>query len=147
MKAGIDYIGVTVTFYCTDGKGKWLFHKRSQQCRDERGKWDCGGGQLEFGETFEEGVLREVAEEYGCVGEILHMLPPQNVLRDQDGVVSHWVSIGFIIKLDPKKVKNNEPKSIDEIGWFPFSALPQPLHSSVPKRLKSQAEHFKPYIS
>jgi ADP-ribose pyrophosphatase YjhB (NUDIX family) len=42
-------------------------HCRSKNCRDEQGCWDCGGGSMEFGETFEETVKREVEEEYGVV--------------------------------------------------------------------------------
>jgi len=30
MISGIDYIGITTPFYCNDGKGNFLFHKRSQ---------------------------------------------------------------------------------------------------------------------
>lgn len=51
MRQGFDYIGVTTVFYCHDGKGNLLLHKRSQTCRDEKGRWDCGGGALKFGET------------------------------------------------------------------------------------------------
>ena len=53
LKRGIDYIGVTVVFYCHDGAGRLLLHKRSVACRDEQGRWDVGGGSMEFGETFE----------------------------------------------------------------------------------------------
>ena len=147
MKPGIDYIGVTVTFYCTDGKGNWAFHKRSQKCRDEQGHWDCGGGTLEFGESFEEGVLREVAEEYGCKGSILQQLPPMNRIRMNNGVATHWVSLAFIIKVNPKEVRINEPAAMDDIGWFTLDNLPQPLHSTIPLRLKEQAEYFKPFLT
>ncbi len=60
LKPGVDYIGVTTSFYCNDGKGNFLLHKRSKNTRDENGRWDPGGGQLEFGEKPEKGVLREV---------------------------------------------------------------------------------------
>jgi ADP-ribose pyrophosphatase YjhB (NUDIX family) len=66
MKKGIDYIGVTVCFYCHDGKGNLLLQKRSHKCRDEQGMWDCGGGSMRFGETFEEAARREIKEEYCC---------------------------------------------------------------------------------
>jgi 8-oxo-dGTP diphosphatase len=56
MIRGIDYIGITCVFFCHDGKGNILLHKRSEKCKDEQGNWDCGGGALEFGEEFDQGV-------------------------------------------------------------------------------------------
>ena len=32
LQGGVDYIGVTVVFYCHDGKGNFLMHKRSKNC-------------------------------------------------------------------------------------------------------------------
>ncbi len=64
LKKGVDFIGITCVFYCHDGKGKLLLHKRSKNCRDEVGRWHVGGGSMEFGEDFEETVKREIKEEY-----------------------------------------------------------------------------------
>ncbi len=130
LTPGIDYIGITTPFYCIDGDGKLLMHKRSINCRDEQGMWDCGGGQLEFGETPEEGVLREVKEEYGCDGEIVGQLPAISVFRKQNGKDTHWLALPFIVKVNPKHVVINEPEKIDELGWFTLIELPQPLHSA-----------------
>lgn len=49
MKKGEDYTGVSIVYLCHDGKGRYLLAKRSVNCRDEHGVWDCGGGGLEFG--------------------------------------------------------------------------------------------------
>lgn len=65
MIKGIDFTGINVTFYCHDGAGSYLFHKRGINCRDEHGRWDCGGGGLKFNETLEDAVRREVREEFG----------------------------------------------------------------------------------
>ena len=81
MKPGADFIGVSVSFYCNDGQGRFLFSKRSIRCRDEHGHWEPGGGRLEFGETPAEGVMRELQEEYGCTGEIQEALPAISVSR------------------------------------------------------------------
>lgn len=129
LTPGIDFIGISTPFYCVDGKGHILLHKRSKNCRDEQGKWDIGAGQLHFGEAPEEGVLREVKEEYGCNGVIVASFPPHSVIRTQKSKKTHWLSIPFIVKVDPKEVRNNEPEKIDEIGWFTLLDLPKPLHS------------------
>lgn len=145
LKPGIDYIGISTAFYCHDGKGNFLIHKRSQNCRDERGVWDNGGGRLEFGLTPEENVLKELLEEYGCTGEIQEKLPAHSIFREFDSIKTHWIQIPFIIKVDPKTVKNNEPEKIDEIGWFKLDALPQPYHQGSSQTLSQFKEYFQKY--
>lgn len=49
-RRGIDHIGVSVSFIIHDGNGNIMLHKRGQQARDEQGRWDVGGGALEFDE-------------------------------------------------------------------------------------------------
>jgi ADP-ribose pyrophosphatase YjhB (NUDIX family) len=145
MKAGVDYVGITTPFFCNDGKGHFLLHKRSLKCRDEHGNWDPGGGQLEFGETPEQSVLREVKEEYGCTGIIQEFLPPHSIFRLQNSTKTHWLALPFFVLVDKDHVKNNDPKKIDEIGWFTLDILPHPLHSGFKKTLKRFKRHFEKY--
>lgn len=129
MKQGFDFIGVTCVFYCHDGKGSLLLHKRSQKCRDEQGRWDCGGGALRFGETFEKAVMREIREEYCSDIKKLDFVGINNVIRKSNGLKTHWIAILFACELNPKRVKIGVPKKMDQIGWFKLDKLPQPLHS------------------
>ncbi|MDD2785590.1 MAG: NUDIX domain-containing protein [Patescibacteria group bacterium] len=134
-KRGVDHIGVTCVFFCHDGKGNILLHKRSAACRDEQGRWDCGAGAMEFGETFEEAVTREIREEY-CVEplELTHVTST-NVLRENNGVKTHWVAILYVAKVDPVGIRIGEPEKIDEIGWFKTNELPEPQLSMLSKHL------------
>jgi 8-oxo-dGTP diphosphatase len=145
LKPGVDYIGISTPFFCNDGKGQFLLHKRSKNCRDEHGRWDPGGGKLEFGITPEENVLREVREEYGCDGEIQEPVPPHSLVREWEGQRTHWLSIPFFVKVDPQKVRNNEPENIDELGWFPLHALPSPLHTGFARTLSQFPHLFEKY--
>ena len=129
MKQGIDYVGITCVFYCHDGKGNLLLHKRSQKCRDEKDRWDCGGGAMKFGETFEQTVRREVQEEYKSKIKKLKFVGINNVIRNNNGAKTHWITILFAAELDPKKVKIGVPEKMDKIGWFKPYKLPKPLHS------------------
>lgn len=130
LQKGLDYIGVTCVFFCHDGKGNLLFHKRSKNCRDERGNWDVGGGSLEFGESFDEGVRREVMEEYCCEILDLQFLGTHNVLRkNHENKKTHWIALMFAAKIDPKQVKIGEPDYMDELGWFSEDNFPEPMHS------------------
>jgi 8-oxo-dGTP diphosphatase len=131
IRRGVDFIGVTVPFVIHDGKGRVLLQKRSQNCRDEQGTWDVGGGSMEFGESFEEAVLREVSEELGVQPQKIEFLEAYNALRDNSGVPTHWIALVHAVKVDPSKVTINEPQYIDEIGWFNVKKMPTPLHSQM----------------
>jgi ADP-ribose pyrophosphatase YjhB (NUDIX family) len=145
LKPGIDYIGVTTPFYCVDEFGRYLFHKRSKNCRDEHGKWDTGGGKLEFGLTPEQNVLKEVEEEYGCVGEILEQIQIYTSLRKWDNKQLHWLAIPFFIRVKSSEVKIGDPIAMDEIGFFKFGEFPTPLHPGLEKVLISHSKLFRKY--
>lgn len=136
LKKGVDCIGVCCVFYCHDGKGNLLMHKRSKNCRDEQGCWDVGGGSLEFGEEFEEGVKREIKEEYCADVLDLKFAGVTNVIRQNGKQKTHWVALLFTAKVDPKQVRIGDPEAMDEIGWFDENNFPQPAHSKF-------SEHFE----
>lgn len=142
---GVDCIGVSVSFYCHNDEGIFVVHKRSDSCRDEQGAWDFGGGKLEFGEDPEIGVLREVLEEYGVVGEIVEQLPAHSIIRKQKGTKTHWVVIPFFIKVDITKVKNNDPEKISEIEFFDLDNLPHPFHQGATFTLNKYKQNFEKY--
>ncbi|MEK7066954.1 MAG: NUDIX domain-containing protein [Patescibacteria group bacterium] len=145
MKVGINYIGITTPFYCNDGNGNFLLHKRSKNCRDEQGMWDPGSGEADFGMRIEENVLREVMEEYGCKGEIIERLPAHDIFRENNGVKTHWIAIPFFIKVNPEEVKNNDPDKIDEIGWFKLDNLPEPIHTGFATTFNAFKDYFEKY--
>lgn len=117
-RRGIDFIGVSCSFVCHDGKGHVLLHKRSKHCRDEQGRWDNGGGAHEFGSED---------MQFLKVGDLHRKL--------DDGTPTHWVAVWYAVLVDPEQVKNNEPYKIDDIGWFTYDKLPKPLHSAIHRSL------------
>ncbi len=145
MKIGIDYIGITTPFYCNDGNGNFLLHKRTKNCRDEHRMWDPGSGKLDFGLTPEENVLKEIFEEYGCNGEIQEQLPIHSIFREWKGKQTHWLAIPFFVKIQPNEATNNEPHKIEEIGWFSLDDLPTPLHTGFSFTLNKYSEYFNKY--
>jgi 8-oxo-dGTP diphosphatase len=130
MVKGVDHIGVCVVFICHDGKGKYLLSKRTQRARDEHGKWDVGGGGVNFGEPVIKALKREIKEEY-C-SEIIEFewLGYRDVHRkDEVGRKTHWLALDFKVRIDPKTVKNGEPLKNEEPRWFELSKFPAPMHS------------------
>ncbi len=147
MKPGIDYIGLTVVFCCYDGKGKFLLQQRGVKCRDEQGFWEFGGGQIEFGETVEAAVLREMREEIGVSGSVIEALPPLSLLREDKGIKKHWLLFPFIILVDPKDVVVNEPpEKIAAVDWFRWEDFPQPLHPGDVLLLEKYKWYFEKLV-
>jgi len=140
MKKGEDYIGVCVTYFCHDGDGNFLFNKRGVNCRDENGRWDCGGGALEFSEIVEDTLKKEIKEEY-CTDVLdYEFLGYMDVHRESDGKKTHWIALDFKVLIDREKVENGEPHKFDEIGWFQLDNLPSPLHSQISNALNLYKE-------
>ena len=143
MLKGVDYIGVCVVYFCHDGKGKFLMAKRSGNTRDEHGKWDIGGGGVEFGETIEETLRKEIKEEY-CTDVLDYkFLGFRDVHREHQGKKTHWIALDFKVLVDPAKAKNGEPHKFEEIGWFTFDAFPENIHSQLPNFLKLYHDKLK----
>lgn len=135
MKKGQEYIGVAVVYLCHDGKGNILLNKRSTNCRDEHGMWDPGGGGLEFGDTIEDTLRKEIKEEY-CTDVLEHeFLGYRDVHREHEGKKTHWIALDFKVLVERDKVRNGEPDKFDAVEWFTLSKLPSPLHSQFPNFL------------
>lgn len=126
MKPGIDYIGISVGALIFNDEGKILLCKRSQNAKNERGCWEAPGGAVEYGETLEHAIQREMKEELNIELEIIKQLPAADHIIPGDG--QHWVPSSFISRVkNKKKPKIMEPTKCDAIGWFALDALPAPL--------------------
>ncbi len=132
-KRGIDHIGVGCVALVHDGNGNLLLQKRGQQARDEHGAWDLCGGAIEFGDTIEETLRKELFEELCVEPADMEFLVAYDAHRVQSGINTHWVQIVYSVKVDPDKVKIGEPHKISELGWFTSKTLPKPLHSQFQK--------------
>ncbi|NPV77107.1 MAG: NUDIX domain-containing protein [Anaerolineae bacterium] len=141
MKRGVDFIGVGVGAIIINDKGELFFARRGELAKNERGLWEFPGGSVEFGETMEAAIKREMVEEYGIeimVGELLdvvdHILPEEG---------QHWVSPTFLCKIVNGKPVIKEPGKCSQIGWFLPEAAPQQLT----KITRENLEHYWSRIS
>lgn len=142
MKKGVDYPGVTVSYFCHDGKGNFVFNKRSVNCRDEHGRWDNGGGGLDFGDGVEQTLRKEIKEEYGAEVLAHEFLGYREVHREQEGKKTHWIALYFKVLVNHGEVSNCEPHKFDAVEWFRLDALPSPLHSQLPLALAEYKERL-----
>lgn len=141
LRRGIDHIGVSAVAVVHDGSGKVLLQKRGPKARDERGHWDIIGGAIEFSESIEDAIRREINEEL-CTKpldmEFLTVFDAHRVNQDNDK--THWVAIVYAATVNPKKVKIGEPDKMAEIGWFNLSNIPKPMHTQLSKVLDAAKE-------
>jgi 8-oxo-dGTP diphosphatase len=113
---GIDYIGVGVGAALFDAEGKIFLTLRGPDAKNERGRWEIPGGSVEFGETLEAALAREMMEEYGVeiavhglLGIFDHILPDEG---------QHWVSPTYMCAITAGIPMIREPAKCAAIGWF-----------------------------
>lgn len=135
---GIDFVGISVPSLLHDGNGRFLLQKRGPKARDERGRWDFCAGAMEFGQTIEETIRRELKEELGVEPlEIVFLKTGEAHRESPGGKPTHWVWLFHAVKINPARVTICEPHKIAEVGWFTSETLPSPLHSQFWKSFES----------
>lgn len=113
---GKDVIGIGVGALIFNEEGKLLLSLRGKKAKNEVGKWEIPGGSVEFGETIEEGIKREVKEELDVEIEVKEMLQLcDHIIPDEN---QHWVSPTYICELKSGTPQIMEPEKCEKLGWF-----------------------------
>jgi len=136
MQKGVDYIGVTTVYFCHDGAGNFVMARRSQNARDEQGRWDIGGGGLEYGMKVEDSLRKEIKEEYCADVLDFEFLGYRDVHREHNGVKTHWIALDFKVLVARDQVVIGEPHKFDAISWFTLETIPEDSHSQFPEFLR-----------
>lgn len=131
-----------MVYLCHDGEGNVVLQKRGQNARDENGRWDIGGGAIEFGQTAYEALEGEISEELSTDVLDHTFLGYRDVHREKDGQSTHWVALDFLVRVDPEKVVNGEPHKFDDVRWFALNDMPENLHSQLPKFWQQHKERI-----
>lgn len=135
MRKGIDYIGVGIGAVILNKDEKIFLAKRGRKAKNEKGKWECPGGSLEFGESFENALIREMKEEFNIDIEIIDQLATFNHIIPEEK--QHWAALAFICRIKNGTPKILEPKKCEEIGWFSIKEMKKmPLTIASAHRLK-----------
>lgn len=96
--------------------------------------WGLPGGSLEYGETPEEGVLREVREETGWKVEIERLLFVKTWTPDRVGLY-------YICRIDDGEFHPSD--EVSEFGYFPLDDLPdvRPFDVELIKQIYEKVEN------
>jgi len=125
MKKGIDYIGVGVGGVIFNSGRRIFLARRGREVRNESGKWEFPGGAVEFGETIEHALQREVREEYGFEIEVKELLDVVDHIIPAEK--QHWVSPTFLCRITNGTPTIREPHKCAEIAWFELDKISERL--------------------
>lgn len=113
---------------------RWLLIRRS-----DSGNWALPGGTLEWGETLEQSLFRELREEAGVtqahIGRLVGVYSSPN--RDPR---FHAVTAVVGVTIEPPASAPENPLEILEVGLFPRDRLPRELSHGMSLMLQDALE-------
>jgi mutator protein MutT len=141
MKKGIDYVGVGVGAVIRDKEGKFFLAKRGPKAKNEHGRWEFPGGGVEFGETMEETIIREIKEEFDFDIEPLEPFLPVNHLIPREK--QHWLAIPYLCRYKRGIPRIGEPDKCSEIGWLSLPEIKnKPLTIATSQSINQVIQRF-----
>ena len=114
LKKGKDYIGVGAGAVIMNDNDEILMLLRNKE--PEAACWSIPGGAVEFFETLEDAIVREVKEEVGVTAEVVDFLGVTNHIIPEEGL--HWVTTPFLVK-----IKEGVPTKFRTTKTFGFKVV------------------------
>jgi 8-oxo-dGTP diphosphatase len=100
-------------------RGRVLLLKRGLTASPAPGGWDTPGGRVEFGETLDQALQREIREELGTstTVRVRHVLNAWTFLKSRR---THLVGITFVCDLDGR-IDLPDDSEHAEYAWIPIA--------------------------
>jgi 8-oxo-dGTP diphosphatase len=105
------------------------------------GDWSVPGGHLEFGESLEHCAEREALEETGVkIGNIRFFTVTNDIFENEN---KHYITVWMVSDYASGEAKVTEPDKFENVGWFKWDSMPDPLFLPTRNLLKSGLNPFK----
>lgn len=92
--------------------------------------WNLVGGGLEYNETVEEGLAREIREEVGVTVDIVRLVGVYSKPRKREVVLT------FLCRLAPGSPEPGTSDEVSEVAWFLPEQIPENLLPKHRQRLE-----------
>jgi 8-oxo-dGTP diphosphatase len=89
------------------------------------GEWSLPGGKLDYGESFEDGAIREVKEETGIT---ITSMPEVISVHNFKNEHAHFMTVGLVAHSWEGEAQVMEPDEMVEWDWFDLNDLPYPRY-------------------
>lgn len=109
---------LSVKVVILDDGGRCLLIKRSMASKGNPGKWEFPGGKPDLGESFEQALLREVAEETGLAISLLRSVGT----AESESPSKKIVYLIMEARLESGKIQLSEEH--DDYTWVSIRELP-----------------------
>lgn len=129
MEEQITKVGMGVVII---KEGKILLGKRKGSFGAE--EYASPGGHLEYMESFENGIRREVQEECGIEIKNIKFI---HVANEATYAPRHYVNVQFLADWESGEPITFEKEKIGDWGWYSFNDLPSPIFELTRKGIES----------
>jgi len=126
MKPWIDYIGIGWWAIIVNNKNEVLLVQRSLNSRTEPWTWSRPWGQVEFWESIEAAIEREIYEEVWIIIKVTKFLEVTQTISKESN--THWLAFGYMADYISGEITNKEPENHTAVQWFPINNLPDNLN-------------------
>jgi 8-oxo-dGTP pyrophosphatase MutT (NUDIX family) len=128
-----------------DDRGRVLLHKR----RDVD-QWCVISGHVEFGESVEQAILREIREEANADASIIRLIgvyssPPSQLYQYENRNI-HYVTTYFEVALDSRVSENFSNDETAAIRFFDINEIPENFAKINPYWLKDALNRRGPAV-